>query len=191
VSEGKLEIVGANDVMLDVNIPSGESWIRQALYGKTYYREKLGVDVTVGWALDTFGHHAQMPQLLKLAGYKSYWFQRGVHGNDTPSEFLWEGIDGTRIPAFWLPLGYGMFYPRPPACLISIVTRANNGTRWGIIPAGRSVWQWPEPTSSSPRGPANHGGRIPIVKGNSHLPCVSEFPPISSPWWRSGPRAPS
>ena len=35
VSEGKLEIVGANDVMLDVNIPSGESWIRQALYGKT------------------------------------------------------------------------------------------------------------------------------------------------------------
>jgi alpha-mannosidase len=114
VSEGKLEIVGANDVMLDVNIPSGESWIRQALYGKTYYREKLGVDVTVGWALDTFGHHAQMPQLLKLAGYKSYWFQRGVHGNDTPSEFLWEGIDGTRIPAFWLPLGYGMFYPTPP-----------------------------------------------------------------------------
>jgi len=113
VSEGKLEIVGANDVMLDVNIPSGESWIRQALYGKTYYREKLGVDVTVGWALDTFGHHAQMPQLLKLAGYKSYWFQRGVHSNDTPSEFLWEGIDGTRIPAFWLPLGYGMFYPTP------------------------------------------------------------------------------
>ena len=113
VSEGKLEIVCANDVMLDVNIPSGESWIRQALYGKTYYREKLGVDVTVGWALDTFGHHAQMPQLLKLAGYKSYWFQRGVHGNDTPSEFLWEGIDGTRIPAFWLPLGYGMFYPTP------------------------------------------------------------------------------
>ena len=114
VSEGKLEIVGANDVMLDVNIPSGESWIRQALYGKTYYREKLGVDVTVGWALDTFGHHAQMPQLLKLAGYKSYWFQRGVHSNDTPSEFLWEGIDGTRIPAFWLPLSYGMFYPTPP-----------------------------------------------------------------------------
>jgi hypothetical protein len=74
---------------------------------------KLGVDVTVGWQLDTFGHHAQMPQLLKLAGYKSYWFQRGVHGDNTPSEFLWEGIDGTRIPAFWLPLGYGMFYPTP------------------------------------------------------------------------------
>src|SRR3989449_9521639 len=36
VSEGRLEIVGADDVMLDVNIPSGESWVRQALYGKGY-----------------------------------------------------------------------------------------------------------------------------------------------------------
>jgi alpha-mannosidase len=113
VSEGRLQIVGGNDVMLDVNIPSGESWIRQALYGKGYYREKLGADVTVGWGLDTFGHHAQMPQLLKLAGYNSYWFQRGPRSNDVPTEFLWQGIDGTRIPAFWLALGYGLFYPAP------------------------------------------------------------------------------
>jgi alpha-mannosidase len=99
--------------MLDVNIPSGESWVRQVLYGKGYYREKLSVDVTVGWGLDTFGHHAQMPQLLKLAGYNSYWFQRGPRSNDVPSEFFWQGIDGTRIPAFWLALGYGLFYPAP------------------------------------------------------------------------------
>jgi len=113
VKEGRLEIVGANDVMLDVNMPSGESWVRQVLYGKGYYQRELGVDVTVGWALDTFGHHAQMPQLLKLAGYTSYWFQRGVPGDNTPSEFLWRGIDGSQIPAFWLPLGYGLFYPSP------------------------------------------------------------------------------
>gem|GEM_PF-327034 len=113
VSEGRLEIVGGNDVMLDVNIPSGESWIRQVLYGKGYYQRTLGVDVTVGWALDTFGHHAQMPQLLNLAGYHSYWFQRGVPSVDSPSEFLWEGLDGTKIPAFWLPLGYGLLYPSP------------------------------------------------------------------------------
>jgi alpha-mannosidase len=113
ISQGRLEIVGGNDVMLDVNIPSGESWIRQVLYGKGYYRQALNVDVTTGWALDTFGHHAQMPQLLKLAGYKSYWFQRGVHGSETPSEFLWQGIDGSKIPAFWLAQSYGSFYPAP------------------------------------------------------------------------------
>jgi alpha-mannosidase len=113
VAEGRLQIVCGNDVMLDVNMPSGESWVRQVLYGKGYYRDKLGVDVTVGWGLDTFGHHAQMPQLLKLAGYQSYWFSRGVPGNETPSEFLWQGLDGTRIPAFWLPLAYGLFMPAP------------------------------------------------------------------------------
>ena len=69
--------------------------------------------MTTGWALDTFGHNAQMPQILKLAGMKSYWFQRGVSGVDTPSEFLWQGIDGTQIPAFWLPIGYGALYDVP------------------------------------------------------------------------------
>ncbi|HEV3263188.1 MAG TPA: glycoside hydrolase family 38 C-terminal domain-containing protein, partial [Gemmataceae bacterium] len=61
----------------------------------------------------TFGHHAQMPQLLKLGGYKSFWFSRGVPKPDHPSEFLWEGIDGTRIPAFWLPYSYGLMYGSP------------------------------------------------------------------------------
>ena len=117
VREGRLQIVGGTDVMDDVNMPGGESWIRQIVYGKHYFRATLGIDVTVGWALDTFGHHAQMPQLLRLAGLHSYWFQRGVPDRHTPSEFLWQGIDGTRIPAFWLPEGYGWFYgaPQDPA----------------------------------------------------------------------------
>ena len=99
--------------MYDANIPCGESMVRHMLYGKTYYRENLGVDVNVGWALDTFGHCAQMPQLLKLAGYDSYWFQRGVPNNEVPSEWLWEGIDGTQIAAFYLPRGYGLLGRTP------------------------------------------------------------------------------
>ena len=113
VDEGRLAIVGGTNVMLDVNMPSGESFVRQVLYGKGYFRRKLGVDVTVGWQLDTFGHHAQMPQLLKLAGYKSFWFFRGVPNWETPSEFLWEGIDGSQIPAFWLPHGYAVGHGSP------------------------------------------------------------------------------
>ena len=113
VREGRLAIVGGTHVMPDVNMPSGESFVRQMLYGKRYFREKLGVDVTVGWQLDTFGHHAQIPQLLKLGGYESFWFFRGVANMDTPSEFLWEGIDGSRIAAFWLPQGYAVTYGSP------------------------------------------------------------------------------
>src|SRR5690242_8870967 len=91
VAEGRLQIVGGFNVMPDDNMPSGESFIRQMLYSKGYCREALRTEVTVGWLLDTFGHHAQMPQLLRLAGYRSFWFSRGVADRSKmPSEFLWQ-----------------------------------------------------------------------------------------------------
>src|SRR5207244_3910700 len=90
VGEGRLEIVGGMDVMPDDVKPGGELFVRQMQYGKKYCREQLGLDVTVAWLLDTFGHHPQMPQLLKLGGFKSFWFCRGVPKNDLPSEFLWK-----------------------------------------------------------------------------------------------------
>ncbi|MHB0956924.1 MAG: alpha-mannosidase [Pirellulaceae bacterium] len=113
VKEGRLEIVGGTHVMPDVNMPGGESFVRQVLYGKGYFRQQLGVEVTVGWQLDAFGHHPQMPQLLTLGGYKSLWTQRGLPDPHTPSEFLWEGIDGTQIPTFWLPQSYALTYGSP------------------------------------------------------------------------------
>ncbi len=113
VHEGRMEIAGGLDVMLDVNMPGGESFVRQVLYGKGFFRRELGVDVTIGWQLDTFGHHAQMPQLLRLAGYHSQWFFRGVADWDVPAEFVWEGIDGSHIDAYWLPHGYAITYGSP------------------------------------------------------------------------------
>ena len=114
VAEGRLQIVCGLNVMPDDNMPSGESFVRQMLYAKGFCRDALGVDVKVGWLLDTFGHHAQMPQLLRLAGYQSFWFSRGVEDHTKmPSEFLWQGLDGTRIPAFWLPFSYGYLYGPP------------------------------------------------------------------------------
>jgi alpha-mannosidase len=113
VAEGRLGIVGGMDVMPDVVKPGGELFVRQMQYGKRYCREELGVEVTTAWLLDTFGHHPQMPQLLRQAGYKSFWFCRGVPHDNLPSEFLWRGIDGTEIPAFWLPGFYGLFYGPP------------------------------------------------------------------------------
>ena len=113
VAEGRLGIVGGMDVMPDVVKPGGEMFVRQMQYGKRYCRKELGVDVTTAWLLDTFGHHPQIPQLLRLAGYKSFWFCRGVARQETPAEFLWQGIDGTQIQAFWLPFSYGLFYGPP------------------------------------------------------------------------------
>ncbi len=113
VDEGRLGIVGGTDVMLDVNMPGGESFVRQVLYGKGFFLRALGVDVTTAWQLDAFGHHAQLPQLLKLAGFTAFWFFRGVPNWETPAEFAWEGLDGSRIPAYWLPHAYANVYGSP------------------------------------------------------------------------------
>jgi alpha-mannosidase len=113
IAEGRLQLVGGMDNMPDDNMPPGELFVRNILYGKGYTRDKLGVEITSGWLLDTFGHNAQLPQLLKLGGFHSLWFSRGVSSLDVPSEFFWEGLDGTKIPAFWLPAGYGLLYESP------------------------------------------------------------------------------
>lgn len=113
IKEGRLAIVGGMHVMPDVNMPCGESFVRQILYGKRYFRKELGVDPVSGWLLDTFGHHAQIPQLMRLAGYESFWAQRGVPDLNVPAELIWEGLDGTSIPFYWTPFSYGMMYGSP------------------------------------------------------------------------------
>ena len=82
------------DVMPDDNMPGGETFIRQMQYGKGYYREKLGVDVTAGWLIDTFGHHAQLPQLLTKGGFKTFWFVRGVPRRISPPSSSGRGSTG-------------------------------------------------------------------------------------------------
>ena len=60
----------------DCNIPAGESFVRQALYGQRYLRETFGITATVGANLDSFGHNATIPQILAKSGCDSYVFLR-------------------------------------------------------------------------------------------------------------------
>ena len=111
VNRGRLEIVGGMYVMSDLNIPSGESIIRQFELGKGYFQDVLGIDVKTGWAIDTFGHCLQMPQILDKCGFDSYVFSRVAQLEK--SEFYWRGIDGTRILTHWMPYHYAMFCNSP------------------------------------------------------------------------------
>ncbi|MFW9967102.1 MAG: alpha-mannosidase [Candidatus Thorarchaeota archaeon] len=105
VLEGRIEIVGGTYVMPDFIIPDGESIVRQFLFGTRFIREELGVDVRTGWAIDSSGHCSQMPQILRLCGIDSYVFWRGMP-YDSPTEFVWMGLDGSRVNAIWLSNGY-------------------------------------------------------------------------------------
>jgi alpha-mannosidase len=72
VAEGRWSIVGGWWIEPDCNIPSGESFARQALYAQHYFLEKFGKIATVGYAIDSFGHNAMIPQLLKQSGMPFY-----------------------------------------------------------------------------------------------------------------------
>ena len=102
VAEGRWEIVGGWWIEPDCNIPSGESFVRQGLYGQRYFLEKFGRAATVGYNPDAFGHNAMLPQILAKSGLDSYVFMRPqVHERDLRSPlFWWEAPDGSRILAF-------------------------------------------------------------------------------------------
>ena len=65
VQEGRWEIVGGWWVEPDCNLPCGEAFVRQGLYGQAYFQKELGIRCTIGANVDSFGHHPQLPQILK------------------------------------------------------------------------------------------------------------------------------
>ena len=112
IDNGRLEIVGGTHSMPDENMPSGESFIRNVQYGKRVCKAEFGVDVRGGWPIDTFGHHPQIPQLMVKSGFDYAAFQRLMKPG-SPSEFYWQGLDGTRLLCHWMHCSYASFYGAP------------------------------------------------------------------------------
>jgi len=109
VKEGRWEIVGGMWVEPDCNLIAGESWVRQILFGKNYFKNKFGVDVTIGWNPDSFGYNWNMPQIYKKSGIDAFITQK-LWWNDTTVfphfMFWWQGADDTKIFTYLPPLSY-------------------------------------------------------------------------------------
>ena len=106
INEKKWEIQGAMWVEPDMNIPTGESLIRQCLYGKKFWKEEFGLDIKNLWLPDVFGYSAALPQILKKCNIDVFMTQK-ISWNETNefpfNTFYWEGIDGTEILTHFLP----------------------------------------------------------------------------------------
>jgi alpha-mannosidase len=89
IVSGRVQLAGGMHAMPDANIPSGEAFVRQILYGRAY-ESTLGTHDTTGWMIDSFGHHPQIPQLMVKAGFDTYVFQRGVSRHEQAA-FWWVG----------------------------------------------------------------------------------------------------
>lgn len=100
IAEGKWEITGGMWVESDTNVPSGESLVRQFVYGKRFIREEFGKETKLLWLPDVFGYSAALPQIMKKCGMKYFmttkisWNQYNHFPYDT---FMWRGIDGSEV----------------------------------------------------------------------------------------------
>ncbi|WP_433461822.1 alpha-mannosidase [Spirillospora sp. CA-128828] len=106
VREGRLA-VGPWQILHDEFLCSGENIVRNLELGMRR-AEELGAVMMVGYLPDQFGHCAQMPQILRLAGIEHACVWRGVPDRVRTRAFAWEAPDGTAIRTQYLPEGgYG------------------------------------------------------------------------------------
>ncbi len=104
IQQGRWEMVGGMWVEPDLNMPSGESLVRQILVGKRWFEKEYGVDVKVGWNPDSFGYTWQLPQIYKKSGI-DYFVTQKMTWNDTnqlPFKlFWWESPDGSKVLTYF------------------------------------------------------------------------------------------
>lgn len=105
VGEGRWEADGAMWLEADTNLPSGESLVRQILFGTRFFEQQFGTRTTVLWLPDVFGYSWALPQILRRSGIETFcttkisWNQFNRLPHDT---FWWRGIDGSTILAHFL-----------------------------------------------------------------------------------------
>ena len=93
-------------ILMDEFLASGETIVRNLQMGIERGAAFGGV-MDVGYLPDMFGHIAQMPQILRLAGFRDAVVWRGVPSQVTKNAFVWEAPDGSAVRAEYLPVGYG------------------------------------------------------------------------------------
>jgi alpha-mannosidase len=138
VKEGRWEIIGGMWVEPDLNMPDGESLVRQILVGKHYFQKNFGVDVRIGWNPDSFGYNYQLPQIYKKSGMDYFVTQKLLWAHEFTTFpyklFWWQSPDGSRLLTYfphdyaggidaeplatdlsiWMPSIYGKTIPDKP-----------------------------------------------------------------------------
>ncbi|BBH23771.1 alpha-mannosidase [Paenibacillus baekrokdamisoli] len=100
VREGRWEAGGGMWLEADCNLTSGESLVRQLLFGTRFLRNEFGVECQYLWLPDVFGYSWALPQILKKSGISTFmttkisWSQFNRMPHDT---FQWRGIDGSEV----------------------------------------------------------------------------------------------
>ncbi|KAK0260126.1 Glycoside hydrolase, 38 vacuolar alpha mannosidase [Friedmanniomyces endolithicus] len=106
IKKGNFQTIGGSWVEHDTNMPSGESLVRQFLYGQRFFESRFGERCKTFWLPDTFGYSTQLPQLCRLAGMKRFFTQKLSWNNINTfphTTFNWVALDGSQVICHMAP----------------------------------------------------------------------------------------
>ena len=101
VRAGRWHIMGGWFLQPDCNMPCGESFVRQILLGREYFKKHFGVTPSVAINFDPFGHTRGLVQILAKSGFIGYLFCRPSQCDcPLPADTVtWVGYDGSQVMA--------------------------------------------------------------------------------------------
>ncbi len=138
VKQGKWHIMGGWYLQPDCNMPSGETFARQMIAGRNYFREKFGVEVKTAINFDSFGHSRGIVQIMAKCGYDSYVFCRpGKKDCELPDDtFIWKGFNNTSLLCRRVGGHYGSQFGKATEKIEGVIKdeadRKINMMLWGV-----------------------------------------------------------
>jgi alpha-mannosidase len=102
VAQGRWKLAGSWLNAVDTNVPSPESLMRQALYGKRFFKQEFGHASEDIYLPDCFGFSYALPSIATHSGFRSFSTQKLTWGASIPSPFAvgrWQGVDGSSLIA--------------------------------------------------------------------------------------------
>ncbi len=159
----------------DMNLPSGESIVRQLVHGQRFFEEHFGRRCTEVWIPDAFGYPASLPQLFVAGGCTRFVTQKLSWNKENRfphSTFWWEGIDGTRVLTHFPPVEtYNAVMEPAEQVRLERQFHEHGWSDWSLTPYGYGDGGG-GPTRETPAGPpdgrprrapparAGHGRRL-------------------------------
>src|SRR5438552_147463 len=109
VAAGRWKLAGSWINAVDVNVPSPESLMRQALYGQHFFRQEFGKVSHDVYLPDCFGFGFALPSIANHSGLSAFTTQKLTWGSSYGIPFpvgRWKGVDGNFVVAALNPGDY-------------------------------------------------------------------------------------
>lgn len=140
VAAGQWHPVGGMWVEPDMNLPSGESIVRQLVTGQRYFESRFGSRSSVVWIPDVFGYPATLPQVFVQSGCSRFvtqklsWNKQNIFPHST---FWWEGVDGSRVLTHFPPVDtYNAELTAAEVRFAEANFKDHGWSNWSLMPFG-------------------------------------------------------